>query len=75
MTDENREPEPTRPRREPGNAPEGGPGNDWLTPEAERPPGREEGVVSDPDQYATRPPALTAAPALPGAGRVSDPDF
>ena len=42
-------PEPTRPRPEPGNAPEGEPGNRWATPEAERPPKRREGMMSDPD--------------------------
>lgn len=59
-------PEPTRPWREPGN--------EWLTPEAERPPRRGEGVVSDPGLRATGPAALTMASANPGAGKVSDPD-
>jgi hypothetical protein len=68
--------EPTRPQREPGNAPEGEPGNAWVTPEAERPPRRREGTVSDPDQYPSEPPAAHAE-SLPNAavGIVSNPDF
>jgi anti-sigma B factor antagonist len=47
-----------------------------VIPEAERPPRREEGTVSDPDQYATE----RTAPAPEGphdaaVGLVSDPDF
>ena len=41
--------EPVRPEVEPGNAPAKEPGNHPEAPEAERPPGRREGVVSDPD--------------------------
>ena len=51
------QPYPTQPPREPGhapqgepgNAPKGEPGNEWVRPEAERPPKRREGTVSDPD--------------------------
>lgn len=68
--------EPTQPQREPGNAPEGEPGNAWVTPEAERPPRREEGTVSDPDHYAAEP--LTPGTATPPHAKVqtvSNPDF
>ena len=65
-----------QPQREPGNAPEAEPGNEWMTPEAERPPKREEGIVSDPDRYATGPLSLQAeGPRYLGAGTVSNPDF
>jgi hypothetical protein len=65
MTDEN---QPTRPAPEPGNTPPGEPGNKWVTPPAERPPVREEGAVSDPDQYAAGP--LLLAWERPGALRA-----
>lgn len=68
--------EPPQPQREPGNAPEGEPGNDSVTPDAERPPRREEGVVSDPDRY-TAGPLTPEAGRLPGRGMgtLSNPDF
>jgi hypothetical protein len=89
MTDENLNPstgmpalgpeptrEPAQPEGEPGNAPEGEPGNEWVTPDAERPPRREEAVVSDPDQYAAGPLTLDAErPPRREAGMVSSPDF
>ena len=45
------------PEREPGTTPEREPGNTAGTPEADRPPPREEGIVSDPD----------SPPSLPGS--------
>lgn len=39
-----------RPRGEPGNRPEAEPGNKMLPPDAENPPKRREGIVSDPDR-------------------------
>jgi hypothetical protein len=53
MTQDNlRQPrEPSQPEREPGNHPDGEPGNRWVTPGQERPPPRREGTVTDPDQY------------------------
>lgn len=44
-----RQAEPLQPDPEPGISPEQEPGNTPETPEAERPPRRKEGVVSDPD--------------------------
>jgi len=41
--------EPIVPEREPGNRPDGEPGNELLPPDAERPPGRREGVVCGQD--------------------------
>jgi hypothetical protein len=69
-------PEATRPGQEPGNAPAGEPGDVRPWPGAERPPRREEGTVSDPDQYAKGPTAAvpTEAP-YPRVGVASDPDF
>jgi hypothetical protein len=56
-----------QPAREPGNA--------WVRPEAERPPRRHEGTVSDPDQYPQEPPRSEPGRLRPaGAGTVSDPD-
>ncbi len=55
--------EPVVPEREPGNRPDGEPGNQRLPPHAEKPPGRREGVVSDPD---FRGPGDEAAPTTPG---------
>jgi hypothetical protein len=79
MTDGYVEPparEPVQPGREPGNAPEGEPGNALVTPEAERPPRREEGTVCNPDQYADGLPGPGAGSLRPpGAGVVSNPDF
>jgi hypothetical protein len=46
--------ERVQPEREPGVRPEREPGNSPAIPEAERPPGREEGVVSDPDLSTAR---------------------
>ena len=37
------------PLPEPGNQPEWEPGNEALHPDADRPPARREGVVSNPD--------------------------
>jgi hypothetical protein len=62
-----------RPQPEPGNAPQGEPGNAWPWPEAERPPRREEGTVSDPDRYAGRRTGAAGKP-YPRGGVVSDPD-
>lgn len=69
-------PEPVRPQREPGNAPEGEPGNEWVTPDAERPPQRGEGTVSDPDRLTTEP-LIRGEENLPRrhGGTVSNPDF
>jgi hypothetical protein len=67
---------PVRPLREPGSAPEGEPGNVWAWPEAERPPLRREGTVSDPDRYGREPtPAVPAEAPYPRVGTVSNPDF
>jgi hypothetical protein len=41
--------EPLVPEPEPGNTPEKEPGNEMLTPDADKPPTRREGVISDPD--------------------------
>ena len=46
--------EPVRPGREPGVSPEREPDNKPEVPEAEHPPQREEGVVSDPDSVPKR---------------------
>jgi hypothetical protein len=51
---DDRRAEPAQPGREPGVNPEQEPGNTPETPEAERPPDRKEGVVSDPDFAAGR---------------------
>jgi anti-anti-sigma factor len=60
--------ESTYPEREPGNV--------GVIPEAERPPRREEGTVSDPDQYATERTAPAAGgPHDAAVGMVSDPDL
>ena len=59
--------EPVQPGREPGNAPEGEPGNAWVTPEAERPPRRQEGAVEPPARQAD-------SQRTQGAGTVSNPD-
>jgi len=48
-TDRSADRDGNEPRREPGNEPEREPGNTPAIPETERPPRREEGVVSDPD--------------------------
>jgi len=37
------------PNGERGNRPNGEPGNEFLSPDPEKPPARKEGVVSDPD--------------------------
>jgi hypothetical protein len=53
-----------------------GPGDLRPWPGAERPPRREEGTVSDPDQYAEQPTAAGPAKApYPRVGTVSDLDF
>src|SRR5690242_18712650 len=52
------EQEPIMPQREPGNTPEAEPrntpeaepGNRMVSPDAEQPPQRSEGIVSDPDR-------------------------
>jgi hypothetical protein len=41
--------EPVVPEREPGDRPDGEPGNEPFPPDADRSPGRREGPVSDPD--------------------------
>src|SRR5205085_11715638 len=47
-----------------------------VFPEAERPPRRREGTVSDPDQYATeRTAPAPGSPHLAAVGMVSDPDI
>jgi hypothetical protein len=43
------------PERGPGPTPGREPGNTWATPEAERPPQREEGTVSAPDSPSSLP--------------------
>jgi len=53
--------EPNQPQREPGNTAEGEPGNDWVTPEAERPPKQSEGSVADPHRHTTGPIKASAA--------------
>lgn len=66
--------EPTPPRREPGNAPEGKPDNKWAWPGLERPAVPEGRIISDPDRYATKPFAPAAgSPPDPKVGTVSDP--
>ena len=68
--------DPGQPQREPGNAPEGEPGNRWATPEAERPVTGAGGTVSDPDEHATERGTREAGGGRgPGAGTVSNPDF
>ena len=66
--------EPTPPRREPANAPEGKPDKEWAWPGLERPAEREGRIVSEPDRYATKPLAPAAgSPPDPKVGTVSDP--
>jgi hypothetical protein len=63
------------PEREPGNSPEAEPGNEWVTPEAERAQKREEGTVRDPEHYAAEPvTSATENPSDLGVGTVANPD-
>jgi hypothetical protein len=58
------------------SVPDKEPGNAWVTPEAERPPRRQEETVSDPDHHAAEPLTHEAANSPdPKVGTVSNPDF
>jgi CBS domain-containing protein len=59
--------EPILPEPEPGNQPEREPGNAMARPDAEKPPERREGIVSDPD---FRRPAEFTQRAMPGGAAV-----
>ncbi len=56
--------EPVEPEKEPGHTPAGEPGNRWDTPEAERPPRPQEGVVSDPDACGCGPESVQEVSGL-----------
>jgi hypothetical protein len=57
--------EPILPEREPGNRPDGEPGNELLPPDAEGPPRRREGGISDPDCRVPGDEAAATAPGVP----------
>lgn len=59
--------EPVLPGQEPGNQPEREPGNEMAPPDAEKPPPRREGIVSDPD---FRRPAEFTRRAMSGGSAV-----
>ena len=58
------EQEPVQPGREPGNMPEREPGTQIDTPEAERPPQRQEATFSDPDVCGCGPEIVHEVSAL-----------